>query len=497
MDRTRLYLHTKHRIGSVDRRLFGGFVEHLGRAIYGGLYDPESELADASGWRTDVLERLRGLDFTVMRYPGGNFVSGYDWRDGVGPRDARPERLDKAWNALDPNSVGTDEFLSLSEAMGWEPMMAVNLGTGTPQEAAEWVEYCNGGAGTAMGRFRAENGRSDPYDVKLWCLGNEMDGPWQLGHVPAVEYASRAKAAMLQMREVAPGIEVVACGSSNADMETWLTWDSQVLEEIGEGVDYISLHNYAVKKTPDTLDFLAATNAFDRQIESVDATCRFVAEKGRFRKRTYLCFDEWNVWYRTQFKKFSDANGLFAQPLIEERYNLEDALLVAGYVNSFLRHANVVRIANLAQIVNAIAPLLTVGDNLLVQSIYWPIAMMVNRRKGVSLNVAIEGPAYESESHGKATFLDAAAILDDDRLHLSLINRSPAPTEVEVRVDDVDVVELADAELLTAESPDAENTLERPDRVAATDFRGARVDGGRLTMEMPPFSYVAATIRIT
>lgn len=497
MDRTRLYLHTKHRIGTVDRRLFGGFVEHLGRAIYGGLYDPESALADASGWRSDVLNRLRGLDFTVMRYPGGNFVSGYHWRDGVGPREARPERLDKAWNALEPNTVGTDEFLSLSETMGWEPMMAVNLGTGTPDEAAEWVEYCNGDTGTAMGRLRTENGRREPHGVNLWCLGNEMDGPWQLGHVPATEYASRAKAAMHRMREISPAIQVVACGSSNTDMETWLTWDSQVLEEIGEGVDYISLHNYAVKKSSDTLDFLAMTNAIDRQIESVDATCRFVAEKGRFRKRTFLCFDEWNVWYRTQFKRFSDAGGLFAQPLIEERYNLEDALLVAGYVNSFLRHANVVRIANLAQIVNAIAPLLTVGDQLLVQSIYWPIAMMVNRRNGVSLRVALEGPTYESESHGTASHVDAAAILDSDRLHLSLINRSSAPTEVEIRVGDVDMVDLVDGELLTASGPDAENTLEKPDRVAATDFRDARTDGGRLTLEMPPFSYVAATTRIS
>ena len=494
MDRTGVFLHTRHRIGSVDRRLFGGFVEHLGRAIYGGLYDPESGASDESGWRTDVLEALRPLAFTVMRYPGGNFVSGYNWRDGVGPRSQRPARLDEAWNALEPNQIGTDEFLSLASAMDWEPMMAVNLGTGTPEEAASWVAYCNEPSDLAFGRLRSANGRTEPYNVRLWCLGNEMDGPWQLGHVPAGEYAARARDAMVAMRRVTPEIEVVACGSSNTDMETFLEWDRQVLEGIGEGVDYISLHRYAAKKSADTLDFLAITNDVDRQIESVDATCRFVAEKGRFKRRAYLCFDEWNVWYRTQFKRFSDAGGKFARPLIEERYNLEDALVVAGFVNSFIRHADVVRVANLAQIVNAIAPVLTVGARLLIQSIYWPLAMMASRREGVSLVVGLEGPSYVSNSYGPASYLDVAAIQDRDRVHVSMVNRSDRPGSAEVSVGDAGFRAIDGAQLMTGSGPEAENTLDQPDNVIAIDYREGRLVRGNAVFEMPPWSYLAATL---
>lgn len=457
------------------------------------MYEPESPHADADGWRTDVLDVLRRLSFTVMRYPGGNFVSGYRWQDGIGPKSQRPTRLDEAWNALEPNQVGTDEFLSLSSAMHWDPMIAVNLGTGTAEEAAEWVAYCNEPPDTEWGGLRAENGHADPYDVRLWCLGNEMDGPWQLGHVPAPVYAERARTAMGLMREKSPDIEVVACGSSNTDMPTWLEWDRQVLEGVGDGVDFISLHRYATKKTDDTLDFLAIAKDVDRQIESVDAVCRFVAEKGRFRKRPYLCFDEWNVWYRTQFKRFSDGGGSFAPALIEERYSLEDALVVAGFVNSFVRHADVVHVANLAQIANAIAPILTIGDKLLIQSIYWPLAMMANRRNGVSLTVALDGPTYKSESYGEVPVIDAAAIHDEDSLHLSIVNRSTASSLVEVRLADMEVRSVRDAELLTGPGPEAENTLEAPDTVQARRHEGM-VHDGFVVFQMEPLSYLTATL---
>jgi len=497
MDRTRVFLHTRHQIGRVDRRIFGGFVEHLGRAIYGGLYDPDSAHADASGWRRDVLDVLKTLAFTVMRYPGGNFVSGYHWNDGIGPRSERPTRLDEAWNSLEPNQIGTDEFLGLAETMGWDPMIAVNLGNGTSEEAAAWVAYCNDPPDSEAGRLRASNGRKEPYDVRLWCLGNEMDGPWQIGHVPAQVYAERARKAMTEMRAVSPAIEVVACGSSNTEMPTWLEWDREVLQGIGQGVDYVSLHRYADKKTPDTLDFLAITNDLDRQIEAVDATCRFVAERGRFRRRAYLCFDEWNVWYRTAFKKFSDGGGKFAQPLIEERYTLEDALVVAGFMNSFLRHADVVRIANLAQIANAIAPVLTIDDRLLVQSIYWPLAMMASRRNGNSLVVGIEGPSYVSDSYGLTSCLDVGAIHEGDRIHLSIVNRSERKAMAEVSVDDRVVERLIDMQLLTGDGPEAENTLDAPDRVTAVDYVGGKVRNGHAVLEMPPLSYLAATVGLT
>ncbi|HUF09894.1 MAG TPA: alpha-L-arabinofuranosidase C-terminal domain-containing protein [Rhodothermales bacterium] len=202
------------------------------------------------------------------------------------------------------------------------------------------------------------------------------------------------------------------------------------------------------------------------------------------------------MWYRTQFKRFSDAGGKFAQPLIEERYNLEDALVVAGFVNSFIRHADVVRVANLAQIVNAIAPVLTIGDRLLIQSIYWPLAMMASRREGVSLVVGLEGPGYVSDSYGPAGYLDVAAIQDGSRVHVSMINRSDRPGVAEVSVADAGVRAIDGAQLMTGSGPEAENTLDQPENVTAVDYGEGRLVGGKAVFEMPPLSYLTATLNL-
>jgi alpha-N-arabinofuranosidase len=367
VETARIVIDTESVIGKVDPRLFGGFVEHLGRAIYGGLYDPKSPHADQTGCRSDVLERLGELGFTILRYPGGNFASGYHWQDGVGPVSARRSVVDEAWHSLEPNLFGTDEFLDLCSAMGWEPMLTVNLGSGSPEEAAEWVSYC----------------RSRQPPVGVWCLGNEMDGDWQIGHAPAPQYVARALAAADAMRAVDPSVELVACGSSNPDMPTWLSWDRTVLEGLHDRVQYISLHRYAAKRDDDSEDFLAISGDVDRQIQAIDRLCLEVAAESGSSRRVFLCFDEWNVWYRTAFRRFSDGKGAFAPPLIEETYNLEDALVVAGFMNSFVRHADVVKIANLAQIVNAIAPVMTIGNPLLIQSIFWPFWLFSKRRNGL------------------------------------------------------------------------------------------------------------------
>jgi alpha-N-arabinofuranosidase len=398
----------------------------MGRALYEGVYDPESPYADADGWRSDVLEKLRDLDMTVMRYPGGNFASGYHWRDGVGPREHRPRLRELAWNSIEPNHVGTDEFVALARRMSWEPMLTVNLGTGSPEEARNWVEYCNAPPGTRYADMRAANGVEAPHGIQLWCLGNEMDGPWQLGHVPADEYARRAQQAAKMMKDVDRSIEVVVCGSSNTWIPTYLEWDRAVLEHVGDLADYVSLHNYVGNRT-DTMDFLAVTNAIDRQIEEVDAICRYAQGKRRATRRPFLSFDEWNVWYKTMSGGNMDGAGRFAPPLIEEVYNLEDALVVSGFLQSFLRHADVLKVANLAQIVNVIAPILTRKDDLLVQSIYWPFAMVSKRREGVSLRTVVDGPRYPSQSHGMATHVDASTILARDHLHVFLTNRDDRP----------------------------------------------------------------------
>lgn len=493
LDETTLTTDARFPIGRVDPRIFGGFLEHMGRAVYEGVYEPKSRHADASGFRADVLDALGRLRMTVMRYPGGNFVSGYHWRDGVGPRDSRPRVRELAWQSIETNEVGTDEFLALARRMGWTPMLAVNLGTGTPEEARDWVEYCNCETGTRFADLRAANGRPEPWGVPLWCLGNEMDGPWQLGHVPADHYAIRAQQAAKLMKDADRRIETVACGSSSILMPTYAEWDRTVLEVLGDLADYVSLHRYVDNRADDTPEFLALGRSIDRQIEGIDAVCRAVQATRKSRKRAWLCFDEWNVWYKNMQM---DGAGKHAPHLIEEIYNLEDALVVAQFLNSFVRHADVVRIANLAQVVNVIAPLVTRGDELLVQSIFHPFRMMSERRDGVALRVAQSGPGYASAWQGDVPMIDASAILADGVLHVFAVNRSVdqvAPLRVER--GDRPLAALASAELLTGPDAKAANSFEAQDVVSARPFDGVRVRDGVASCELPPLSFAALSLR--
>ncbi len=491
---TTITLHTRYQIGAVDPRVFGGFLEHMGRAVYQGVYDPSSAHADENGLRTDVLAALRRLDMTAMRYPGGNFASGYHWQDGIGPRAQRPVVRELAWQSIEPNHFGADEYMHLCRIMGWTPMLTANLGTGTPEEARNWVEYCNCPAGTRYADLRSANGNPDPHGVKLWCLGNEMDGPWQLGHVPADQYAIRAQQAAKMMKDADPSIELVACGSCSTDLPTYMEWDRVVLEYLDDLADYISLHRYVGNRDDDTADYLAITNAIDRQIEEMDAVCRFVQARRRSRKRAYLCFDEWNVWYKNMQM---DGQGRFAPHLIEEVYNLEDALVVAGFLHSFVRHADVVKIANLAQIVNIIAPVQTRGDELLVQSIFYPFAMFAARRNGISLRPAVDGPAYVGKTHGHVYCVDSSAIWAGDRLHVFLTNRDERQAaEVQIAVADRAITALESAELLTGPGPKAANSYEQPDVVAARPFAGGRIASGKAHLSLPPLSVAALTFQL-
>lgn len=492
MKPTTLHIHTQHQIAPVDERVFGGFMEHMGRCIYEGVYDPNCAHADENGFRRDVLDALEQLKMTAMRYPGGNFASGYHWQDGIGPKEQRPTMRELAWQSLEPNQFGTEEYLQMCREMGWTPMLTVNLGTGTPEEARDWVEFCNAPKGSKFANLRTPE---QPYDVKLWCLGNEMDGPWQLGHVPADQYAIRAQQAAKMMKDVDPEIEVVACGSCTTGLPTYMEWDRVVLEHIGDLADYVSLHRYVGNHNDNTADYLGVTNSIDQQIEEMDAVCQFVQARKKSKKRAYLCFDEWNVWYKNHEV---DGKGKVAPHLIEEVYNLEDALVVAGFFNSFIRHADSVKIANIAQIVNIIAPLLTRGDELLVQSIFYPFAMYTKRREGVALTTKVDGPAYESENYGEVTMIDASAILDGDTLHVFATNRSlteSAPLTIDL--SDRAIAALLDAEILTGIDPKAHNTFEQPDNVVSQSFNDVRIVDGKAVVELPPLSVVAMSFNLS
>lgn len=497
MQKTRVIYHSDYEIAPVDPRVFGGFLEHMGRAVYEGVYDPKSAHADSDGFRRDVLAAMKPLRYTAMRYPGGNFASGYHWMDGIGPKANRPVVRDLAWQSLEPNQFGTDEFAKMARQMDWSPMITVNLGTGTPEEARNWVEYCNGEVGTRYADMRAANGSKEPHGFKLWCLGNEMDGPWQLGHVPADQYAIRAQQAAKLMKDMDPTLELVVCGSCVIDLPTFMEWDRTVLEYVGNYADYVSLHRYVGNRQGNTPDFLAVTNSIDKQIEDMDSVCRYVQARTRSKQRYYLCFDEWNVWYRASEGDHVNGRGKFAPHLIEEHYNLEDALVVAGFFNSFLRHADVVKIANIAQIVNVIAPILTRGDDLLLQTIYYPFVMYAQRREGTALRPAVIGPAYDSPSYGRVNTIDTSAIRGDGVLHVFLTNRSlseSAPVEVEFPGGKIRSVQSA--EVIAGSEPDAKNTYEQPDRVTSQPLQGVQVTDNGASLILPPLSVAAVTFNI-
>lgn len=498
MTMTTVSLHPAFTVDTVDPRVFGGFLEHLGRAVYEGVYHPESKHADARGFRWDVLDALKKLKFTAMRYPGGNFVSGYDWLDGVGPKSERPTKLDLAWQSADPNQFGTNEFMEMCREMDWTPMMAVNLGTGTPAEARNWLEYCNGKGGTYWSDLRRSHGYDEPHDIKLWCLGNEMDGPWQIGHVPAEHYAIRAQQTARLMKMCDPEVELVLCGSCATNLPTYMEWDRKVLEYCYNDVDYISLHCYVGNEANDTQDFLACGVDIDKQIEELDYASRFVQAKLRSKKRVKLSFDEWNVWYRARSGEHLDGRGKFAPPLLEEVYNLEDALVAAQFLNSFVRHADSVKIANIAQIVNVIAPIMTKGDDLLIQSIFYPIEMFASRQKGVSLQVGVTGPTVNATNHPDAKQIDASAIIDGSSLHVFLVNRSTTePAEVRVDLAGMKLTKQTAAEIVTGTDPKAFNEFGKAEVVKAVPYSDECYKDGAAIIELPPMSFYAGTFSVS
>jgi len=496
---TSLDLDAADVVADVDPRVFGGLLEHMGRCVYEGVFEPGSRHADEFGCRTDVLDHLRRLDMTAIRYPGGNFVSGYNWRDGIGPVAHRQERIERAWRCIEPNTFGTDEFLRLCTRMDWTPMMAVNLGTGSPYDAQDLVAYTNSPTGTLLGARRGGNGHSEPYGVGLWCLGNEMDGIWQIGHTSASEYTRRAREAAALMRDVTPDIEVVACGSSDPNLPSHPRWSMTVLDEFGDGLDYLSLHRYARNFFGRSADYVGFGVSVDHQIEEADRLCREAQQRHGHTRLTRVSFDEWNVWYRTMaqttLRPLVPARfGGRAPHLIEEVFTLEDALVCAGFLNSFIRHADVVRIANIAQMVNVIAPLITRGDELLVQSIFHVFRMFSVRRHGDALRVAPTGPSYRTRRFGEVPYVDASAVLGPDGLHVFAANRSldrAAPLQVALR--GASISGTADAEVLSGPHPRARNTFDEPDLVTAAPFPGASATSASMELLLPPCSVVAAT----
>ena len=490
----RIYADSRRTLAPLQREVFGSFLEHLGRAIYEGIYDPQSKLSDASGFRKDVADEIHKLGVPIIRYPGGNFVSGYNWLDGIGPKASRPAVLDKAWNSINSNEFGTDEFLAWCRLVGTQPLLGLNLGTGTAEQAAALVEYCNLEKGTRWSELRRKNGIAEPYKVQNWCLGNEMDGPWQIGHMTATEYGLKAQDAARQMRYVDPSLKLVACGSSGPGMPTYLEWDREVLEQCYDYVDAISLHRYfsnAEETGGDSTKFLAMNLSMERQIEEITAVCDMVRGHKRSTKKLWLSFDEWNVWYRARSGDAVNGHRQNAPHLLEEVYNLEDALLVGGLINTLIRKAERVKLACLAQLVNVIAPIMTNASGLLRQTIYYPYSWALEFARGAALDLLVDSPTYDVKGMGAVSYVDAAGTYqaDSGKMALFLLNRDIVkPHTVEILWEGTSP-RAGDGQVLTGSDLKAANTFDAPSRVVPQKADKPAAAGGRTTLELAPRSY--------
>lgn len=425
----RLTLDPDFQISRIDKRVYGSFVEHLGRAVYGGVYQPGHSSADEEGFRRDVLDLVRELQVPIVRYPGGNFVSNFYWEDSVGPVSERPRRLELAWRSTETNEVGVNEFARWAKKAGTELMMAVNLGTRGIDAACGLLEYCNHPSGTKYSDLRIAHGVKEPHNIKTWCLGNEMDGPWQVGHKPAREYGRLADETAKALRQIDPTVELVVCGSSNTGMATYPQWEATVLEEAYNSVDYISLHTYYGNRLNDTANFLAYSDDMDHFIRTVISTCDFVKAKKRGKKDIMLSFDEWNVWFHSDAAD-SDTMGnrpwSVAPHLLEDQYNFEDALLVGLMLITLIKHSDRVRMACLAQLVNVIAPIMTEEDGpAWRQTIYYPYLHASKYGRGVALNTALRSSRHDTREFTDVTDVEAAAVWNDEAEELTVfaVNR--------------------------------------------------------------------------
>lgn len=472
-------------VGQLDRNMFGGFAEHLGRCIYGGIYEEGSPLADENGLRKDVLEALARLNMPVIRYPGGNFVSGYRWRDGVGPKDERPARAELAWKTVESNRFGTDEFVTFCRTLGTEPYLAVNCGDGSLREARDWVEYCNGTEDTALVSMRRANGYPEPHNVKYWGIGNEVDGPWQIGMKTPEEYARAFTEFGKAMKMVDPEIKLLTSWTSGW-FEDWVERGQLLLEQAADLIDYMAIHWYVGNREDDYAQYMGLSEMFEERLSAAAGLIAAMRTCRKIERPIYLSVDEWNVWYRT---------GVEEQ--LEEHYNLEDALMVAMQLNAFIRHADTVKMANLAQIVNVIAPILTRPDGLLLQSIYYPFEAYSQNAGQQALQVYWEGDTFQAGDQPGLRVLDVSATIDDDQIALFVVNRSrQEAAETRIALQEGSFCGDATVQIVNGSNPKASNTFDEPDAISVRS-ETLRPEGNELVYSFEPHSVTTLVLPIT
>ncbi len=497
MKKAQIHIDKNFIIGEVDKRIYGSFIEHLGRAVYGGIYQPDSPLSDEQGFRKDVLELIRDIDVPVVRYPGGNFVSGYHWEDGIGPKSDRPSQLDLAWGVIESNQFGLNEFMDWTKKANTTSMMAVNLGTRGVEDAKNIIEYCNIEKGTFYSDLRRKHGYEAAHNINLWCLGNEMDGPWQMGHKTADEYGRLAEETGRIMRMVDPSIELVACGSSYLGMPTFASWEATVLEHCYDQVDYLSLHQYYGNRENDSPNFLASSVAMDEFISSVISICDYVKAKKRKKKAINLSFDEWNVWYHSNDQDKKIERWSQAPHQLEDVYNFEDALLVGSMLITMLKHADRVKIACLAQLVNVIAPIMTSDTGAWMQTIYYPFMHASTLGRGSVMHTIVKSPVYDSK-HGDAPFLDSVLLVNEEEETLTLfaVNKDlEEGMEITCDIRQFEGYKVEKHIVLTHEDLKAVNTEANPQNVIPKNSNLSKVENGILVSVLEKQSWNVIQLR--
>ena len=501
--KARVLLHRGFTIAQIDPRLYGAFLEHLGRGIYSGIYEPGHAEADAHGFRKDVLALVRELQPPVTRYPGGNFVSAYNWEDGVGPREQRPVRLDLAWRTKESNQIGVNEFADWCKQAQTELMLAVNLGSRDLDAARNFLEYCNHPGGSTWSDLRVSHGWEKPHNVRLWCLGNEMDGPWQVGHKTATEYGRLANETAKAMKAFDAGLELIVCGSSHSEMPTYPAWEAEVLEQCYDSIDHISLHMYFRNDEKETLNYLAKTSIMERYIETVGGIIDYIQAKKRSTKKVTICFDEWNVWYHTRdsdHQRMAEWDWPEQPRLLEDIYNFEDVLQVGSILNTLIRQSNRVRIACIAQLVNVIAPIMTEpGGPAWRQTIFYPYYFASRFGRGTALRTVVESPTYSAKASPTVPYLDVSAVHDpsENRVALFMVNRHMTEAmEVEAEIGGFETTGIADQALISGHDINDTNTLDAQDRVIPSGRVDAVLKGGMLKVTLPPLSYAMVNLGV-
>jgi alpha-N-arabinofuranosidase len=500
MTTAQIVLDADFTVSELDRRIFGSFVEHLGRCVYTGIFEPKHPTADQQGFRQDVLALVRELGATIIRYPGGNFLSGYNWEDGVGPVEQRPTRLDLAWLSTETNRFGTNEFIEWCRAAGTEPMLGVNLGTRGPDEARQLVEYCNHTGGTFYSDLRSKHGYPEPHGVKFWCLGNEMDGPWQICQKTATEYGRAAKETAKVMRLVDPTIQLTACGSSHRNMPTFGAWEYEVLQHTFDDVDFLSLHMYYENPWNDLLEFLGNIEIMDRFIKEAVAVSDAVAAKRRSAKRIMLSFDEWNVWYKARSTEHMEPAGWPQTPaLLEEIYDFQDALMVGGALITLINNADRVKAACLAQLVNVIGAIYTEPNGpAWRQTIFHPFKLASQYGRGTVLRSNIRSGTYSTKTADDSAQILAASVhaTDSRQIVLFVLNRAiDQPIEVDISLRGFPTITSGKTVSIQGSDLRATNSAEEPQKVTPIETTDLIIKGDRLVakLESPSWNTLILT----